>query len=209
VLGKLPVEQSEPILSHVIDQLIAKKLSSGISLELFEAVDATKSNKLKNKLAPLRSGKSVLEEYAGALTGGDKNNGAGLFFWNSTAQCVRCHAIGDNGGKVGPQLKNIGNILTREQILQAIVDPSARLSPGYGTVKVTLTDGAQVTGTLMSEDKKELIIKTSDAEPMEIPLSRISKRENYPSGMPPMGLALSKKEVRDLVEFLVNQKDGK
>jgi hypothetical protein len=76
-------------------------------------------------------------------------------------------------------------------------------------VKVTLTDGAQVTGTLMSEDKKELIIKTSDAEPMEIPLSRISKRENYPSGMPPMGLALSKKEVRDLVEFLVNQKDGK
>ncbi len=209
VLGKMPVEQSEPILSHVIDQLIAKKLSSGISLELFEAVDATKSAALKNKLAPMRSGKSVLEEYAGALTGGDKNNGAGLFFWNSTAQCVRCHAIGDNGGKVGPQLENIGNILTREQILEAIVDPSARLSPGYGTVKVTLTDGAQVTGTLMSEDKKELIIKTSDAEPIEIPLSRISKRENYPSGMPPMGLALSKKEVRDLVEFLVNQKDVK
>jgi hypothetical protein len=117
VLGKLPVEQSEPILSHVIDQLIAKKLSSGISLELFEAVDATKSNKLKNKLAPLRSGKSVLEEYAGALTGGDKNNGAGLFFWNSTAQCVRCHAIGDNGGKVGPSSR--ANKFYRRLLIQA------------------------------------------------------------------------------------------
>lgn len=209
VLGKMPVEQAEPILANVIDLLLAKKLPSGISLELFDAVDATKSEALKAKLAPLRANKNSMDEFAGALTGGDNGNGEGIFFWNSTAQCVRCHAIGDNGGKVGPQLKNIGNILTREQILQAIVEPSARLSPGYGTVKVTLTDGAQVTGTLMSEDTKEIILKTSDAEPMEIPLSRISKRENYPSGMPPMGAALSKKEIRDLVEFLVNQKDSK
>jgi quinoprotein glucose dehydrogenase len=138
--------------------------------------------------------------------GGDGGSGYGIFFYNSTAQCVRCHAIEGNGGKVGPDLSTIGSTLSREQIVEAMVDPGARLSPGFGTVKVTLTDGSEVTGTLMEENAKEIILKTSDAEPLEIELTRIAKRQNYPSGMPPMGKVLSRKEIRDLVEFLSNRK---
>jgi hypothetical protein len=41
---------------------------------------------------------------------------------------------------------------------------------------------------------------------MEIAVSRIKKRENMPSAMPPMGTLLSKRELRDLVEFLSNLK---
>jgi putative heme-binding domain-containing protein len=206
VLGKMPVEKSENILASVIDLLKKGKLTDGIRLELSEAVDATKSEKLKQQLASLPKTNSLLDEYGGTLLGGNGGSGYGIFFYNSTAQCVRCHAIDGNGGKVGPDLSNIGNILTRQQILEAMVDPSARLSPGFGTVKVTLTDGSEATGILMGENDKEIEIKTSDAEPLKIELSRISKRQNYPSGMPPMGLAMSKKEIRDMVEFLANRK---
>jgi putative membrane-bound dehydrogenase-like protein len=206
VLGKMPVEKSEAILSNVIDMLKAGKLTAGIRLELSEAVETTKSEKLKQQLASLPKTNSLMDEYAGTLLGGNGGSGYGIFFYNSTAQCVRCHAIDGNGGKVGPDLSNIGNILSREQILEALVDPGARLSPGFGTVKITLTDGDEATGILMSESDKEIELKTSDAEPLKIELSRISKRQNYPSGMPPMGLAMSKKEIRDMVEFLANRK---
>ena len=206
VLGKMPSSKSEVLLSRVIDLLREKKLSDAIRLELTEAVDASGSKLLKDQLAALPRANSTLDEFAGTLMGGNGGDGYGLFFYNSTAQCVRCHAIEGNGGKVGPDLTTIGKTLTREQILEAIVDPSARLAPGFGIVKVTLTDGSEATGTLMEENSKEIILKTSDAEPLEIELSRIAKRENYPSGMPAMGKALSKKEIRDLVEFLSGRK---
>jgi quinoprotein glucose dehydrogenase len=154
----------------------------------------------------LRSGDTTLDQYAGTLVGGNVNDGRGYFFWNSTGQCVRCHAIKDEGGKVGPSLTTIGKTLSRQQILEAIVDPSARLSPGFGTVKISLTDGSEATGILMEETEKKLILKTSDAEPLEIETTRIAKRQNFPSGMPPMGAAMSKTEIRNLVEFLASMK---
>ena len=125
-----------------------------------------------------------------------------------TAQCVRCHTLGSDGTTVGPPLGNIANELTREQLLESLIEPSARLAPGYGSVKVTLKDNQVVTGVLLEESSSELILRTAEAEPMEIPLSRISKRENLPSGMPPMRTLLSKREIRDVIEFLAGQKNS-
>jgi putative heme-binding domain-containing protein len=143
-----------------------------------------------------------MDEYMESLFGGNRNNGRNVFNYNSTVQCVRCHNMGSEGGSVGPNLAKIGGILSREQILQALIEPSARLSPGYGTVSLKLKDGQEVTGTLAKENAEELVITTSDAEPLVIPVSRIAKRENMPSSMPPMGTLLTKREIRDVVEFL-------
>jgi putative heme-binding domain-containing protein len=126
--------------------------------------------------------------------------------YNSTGQCVRCHSIDGTGGTVGPPLTNIGDKLSREELLRALIEPSARLAPGYGSVKITLKDNQVVTGILMEESDSEVIIKTADAEPLEISLSRISKRENFPSGMPPMRTLMSKREIRDMIEFLATLK---
>jgi quinoprotein glucose dehydrogenase len=207
VLSKMGADKTTTILDGLVDQLIAKKLSPGVTLELMEAVDSTHSEALISKLAKVSSNNSTLDQYAGTLIGGNRGRGRGYFFWNSAGQCVRCHSVGEQGGKVGPALTNIGNQLTREQILQALVEPSARLSPGFGMVKLTLKDGQQVTGTLMSETNEELILKTSQAEPLEVPVGRIEKRENYPSSMPPMGNTMSKAEIRDVIEFLSSLKE--
>jgi putative heme-binding domain-containing protein len=109
-------------------------------------------------------------------------------------------------GTVGPPLRGIGDALSREELLRALIEPSARLAPGYGSVRITLKDNQVVTGILMEETGNELTLKTAEAEPLEIPVSRISKRENLPSGMPPMKTLLSKREIRDVVEFLANLK---
>ena len=206
VLGKLTIDKTQEVLSGLIDQLKEKQLSPNVSLELKEAVEASGSEALKTKVAAIKPGASLMDEYMESLFGGNRNNGRNIFNNNSTAQCVRCHNMGSEGGSVGPNLSKIGGTLSREQILQALIEPSARLSPGYGTVSLKLKDGQEVSGTLAKENAEELVITTSDAEPLVIPVSRIAKRENMPSSMPPMGSLLSKREIRDVVEFLSNLK---
>ncbi len=206
VLGKLTIDKTQEVLSGLIDQLKEKQLSPNVSLELREAVDASGSDALKTKIAAVKPSASLMDEYMESLFGGNRNNGRNIFNNNSTAQCVRCHNMSGEGASVGPNLSKIGGTLSREQILQALIEPSARLSPGFGTVSLKLKDGQEVTGTLAKENAEELVITTSDAEPLVIPVSRIAKRENMPSSMPPMGSLLSKREIRDVVEFLSNLK---
>ncbi|MCK0144292.1 HEAT repeat domain-containing protein [Arenibacter sp. F26102] len=206
VLGEMPLEKSKDVLSSLIKQGNNKKLSNGVILDLTEAVEATQSEELIAQLGKLKSQGDGLQAYSETLNGGNRRDGYQYFNTNSTGQCVRCHAVGGAGGSVGPALDNIGNLLSREQILEALINPSARLSPGYGMVSVTLKDGQTITGILEEETEDELILKTSDAEPMEIALSRIDKRQNMASGMPPMGTIMSKREIRDVVEFLAELK---
>ena len=206
VLGKMDVEKSEPVLDKLIDQLAAKKLPPAIALDLAEAVDSTHSEKLIAKLQPLRASGSKTEGFLDALYGGNAGRAARYFRTNSTAQCVRCHSARGEGGTVGPDLTHIGDKLSREELLRALIEPSARISPGYGSVKITLKDGQVISGILMEEEKDKLIVKTSDAEPVELKTSRIAKRENVTSAMPPMGTLMTKREIRDMVEFLSSLK---
>ncbi len=207
VLGKMPVEKTQKVFDQLIDDLESKKLSPTLALDLSEAIEATKSEALITKLTSVKPEEgNTVAAFQEALYGGDARVGSRYFFRNSTGQCVRCHVVKGQGGEVGPELTNIGNILTREQILEALIEPSARLSPGFGMVNITLDDGQTVSGILMEENEHELIIRTSAAEPLEVAVSRIKERQNLPSSMPPMGTIMSKREIRDVVEFLSNLK---
>ncbi|WP_247234734.1 HEAT repeat domain-containing protein [Telluribacter sp. SYSU D00476] len=202
VLSTMPAAKTERILEGLVTRMGNKELSPSLNLELAEAVDSTHSEALKTRLAAFKPAGTGVAEFQEALFGGNRQQGARYFFTNSTGQCVRCHAIGGRGGAVGPDLSSVADVLTRDQLLQALIEPSARLAPGFGTVTLTLKDGQTVTGTLIHESDKELELKTSEAEPLKIAVSRIAKRENMPSSMPPMGYIMSKREIRDVVEFL-------
>jgi putative membrane-bound dehydrogenase-like protein len=202
VLGKLNLSKTQTILEDLVNQLQDKKLSPNLRLELNEAINTSGSAALKAKIAALQPNATPVDAYTAALFGGNYFEGRNIFNYNSAAQCTRCHAVGNEGGAVGPSLTKIGSTLTREQILQALIEPSARLAPGYGTVLLKLKEGQEVFGILAKETPTTLTITTSDAEPLVIPVSRIVSRENTPSSMPPMGPNLSKREIRDLVEYL-------
>ena len=207
ILGELAIEKTEPILISLIEQLKNAELDPGIALDLIESVEATGSQELIAELAPFKSDESTVDAFKETLVGGDARSGARYFYRNETGQCVRCHSMEEGtGSNVGPVLADIGSKLTREQILEALVDPSARLSPGFGNVMLTLDDGAKISGILLEERKDELLLNAGEPEPLHIALSRVKSRENLPSGMPPMGSIMSKREIRDVIEFLANQK---
>ncbi len=206
-LGKIAVEKTEKTFSDLIDRMVKKELPNEIKLDLVEAVKQSNSEKLIAKLDALKTNTgSPMDEFMDALFGGDIQAGNNVFLRNQSAECIRCHNAGGQGGEVGPSLKGIGGRLTREQILQALIEPSARIAPGYGSVSLKLSNGEEVTGTLLAENEHEIKLKTNEAEPLKIEISRIKSRENFPSGMPPMGSLLTKREIRDVVEYLSSLK---
>ncbi len=205
-IAKMPVDNSQEVLADLIERMVANKLPAGIRLDLIEAVEATQAEKLVAKLDALKTKGTLTDEYKDALYGGNLQLGNAIFYRNQSVECIRCHNAGGEGGVVGPSLKGIGSRLTREQILQALIEPSARIAPGYGILSLKLTDGQEVTGTVIQETDDEIQLKTSEAEPLRIATARIKSRENYPSSMPPMGGLMSKREIRDVVEFLASLK---
>ncbi|NND35290.1 MAG: c-type cytochrome, partial [Saprospiraceae bacterium] len=209
VLGTMPQEKTQSIFEEILERWERGSISPEVKLDIAEAIDSSKVAPLIQKLESLRSKSTLMDEYAETMYGGSRREGWRIFNQHATAQCTRCHTLesGDHElSTVGPPLSNVGNILSRKQILQAIIEPSARISPGYGVVMLTLVDDEVLTGTLLEEKENELVIKANNPEPIRVQIDRIAKRENLPSSMPAVVSFLSKREIRDLVEFLANLK---
>ncbi|MDO3386755.1 HEAT repeat domain-containing protein [Gilvimarinus sp. SDUM040013] len=204
-LSNIKAPEAYQVLAAELNKLKAGDIVPAVKLELVNAAEAAAQPELTQLLAEYEAAKDQsdpIAKYAEALEGGDASNGFGIFSYNSTAQCVRCHIIGPRGSKVGPELTDIGSKLTREQLLESMVAPGARIAPGYGRTTVTLQDGSSVDGLFEAESETTITVKTNDGQSREIARADIAEQSYSPSGMPPMGLLLDKGQLRDLVEYL-------
>ena len=104
-------------------------------------------------------------------------------------------------------MNGVARRLTRPQILEALISPSARLAPGYGVVTVDLKSGKTLSGILQGESNNNITLKAGTGAVEVIPKDQIAKRVNAPSSMPDMKAILSKKEIRDVVSFLSTLKE--
>ena len=107
------------------------------------------------------------------------------------------------GTNVGPPLAKIGATLSRDQLVESLLEPSARIAPGFGTVSLTLRKGDKVVGTLRDETPTHVVL-LEGTPPVERRIAKadIAERSNPVSPMPPYGLILKPREIRDIVEFL-------
>ena len=204
-LGKLSIKNTRPVFESLLHQMETNQLPPDILLELSEAIDSSRAPELisRYKTASSKLSKDALTAaYAGALYGGDADKGTRLFFKGESAQCIKCHAYDDKGGNAGPRLNGVAKRLSRQLILESLINPSARLAPGYGVVNLTLKSGQSVAGILESENNKSIILKAGNNQKQVIAKNDISKRENAASSMMEVKDYLTKKEIRDLVSFL-------
>lgn len=209
-LGKLPVANSGKYFDELLNKMAAGKLAPDIYLELGEAIDSTGSPELITRYKDINakiSPDDLTAAYAGSLSGGDADRGRGILFRNQNAQCMKCHAYDDRGGNAGPRLNGVAARLTRPQILEALISPSARLAPGFGFATVELKDGKKLSGILQMENNSTITLKSGDQPAQVIQKSQIANRQNSPSSMPDMKNVLSKREIRDVVSFLATLKE--
>jgi quinoprotein glucose dehydrogenase len=67
-----------------------------------------------------------------SLEGGDVDRGRRIVTGHVGAQCLRCHALGGGGGHAGPSLEGVAARHDRRGLLESLVNPNAKLAPGFG-----------------------------------------------------------------------------
>lgn len=216
LLGPVEDEAAVEIFTRQLANLDKEK--PGALLDLLEAAALQNDPRVVELLVAYNAALDATDPLAAfrpALKGGSVANGKEIFVTHAVGQCAKCHKVGGDGGVAGPDLTGIGTRHDAEYILESLVAPSAVVVPGYGLTMISLKDGESVGGALLRENDDEVVLKIPDPEnPTQffekaIPLEDIASRQPPVSAMPPMGLAMKKSEVRDLVAYLSSLKEKK
>ncbi len=204
-LANVKAPEAEAVFRTQMQLLIDGKIAPQVQLEVITAAEQLGTPELKQLLADYESKKdpnNPLDMYREAIYGGDAKKGVALFRYSNTTQCIRCHMVGSRGNKVGPDLTTIATRISPEQMLEALVAPAARIAPGFGRVTVVKKNGERIEGSFDAETKTDVTITANNAT-QTIARAEIEKLEfGGISPMPPMGLGLTKTELRDLVAYL-------
>jgi putative heme-binding domain-containing protein len=141
------------------------------------------------------------------LDGGDPARGKAVFA-SDRAGCTKCHVIKGDERRAGPDLGVIGDKFGREQLVQAVLEPSARIHPDYGTIVATTTDGKVHTGVLRKRTRDELQLLDAEGRLVRIPLAEIDEEKRTGTSLMPAGQhrALTTGQFADLIAYLESLK---
>jgi putative heme-binding domain-containing protein len=148
-----------------------------------------------------------LKKYEPLLTGGNVKRGREVFFSNKVA-CSTCHAIGEVGGNVGPDLTKVGATRSGRDLLESILLPSASFAQGYENYRVTTTNGEELIGILARQSADAVILRGASGAEIQAPRSQIQNIARSPISIMPEGLeqGMTADEFRDLLMFLQSLK---
>jgi putative heme-binding domain-containing protein len=187
-----------------LNQLAGGKLDDLLKNYPAEVHDAAKPLLTKIE-TERRSRLKRLKELEPLLSGGDVGRGRRVFFGQKAA-CFGCHAIGSDGGRLGPDLTSIGSIRSGRDLIEAIVFPSASFVPGYEPYRIE-TSSDLLTGVIGSQTPEAVILKTGANAESHIPRGEIKSMVPGTVSIMPEGLdsALTRDELLDLLAFLQAQ----
>ncbi|MBO0699098.1 MAG: c-type cytochrome, partial [Zavarzinella sp.] len=208
-LAENPSAGSDALIEEWLDKVAAKTAPPELWLDVLEAAGKSKSERIKRRLAGFENArpKDDLGKYREALAGGDSGRGRDIFLHKAAVECQRCHKLDGQGGEVGPPLNGVGR-QTREYLLESIILPSKAIAKGYESILITTVDGKTVSGVLKSEDNKDVHLMTAEGKLVTVKKDEIDDRRATKSAMPEdLPTKLTKRELRDLVEFLSGLKD--
>jgi len=138
--------------------------------------------------------------------GGNAERGRELFHQAEKSLCLKCHRLGNEGGKIGPDLAGIGSRFSRIHILESILEPSRTIAPSYGTLAVALANGQVLSGVVIAEDNETLTLGDTQGKTQGIRKADIEERLLQPKSTMPEGLEqkFSDREFLDLVAYLTS-----
>jgi putative heme-binding domain-containing protein len=112
--------------------------------------------------------------------------------------------VGDQGGRIGPDLSKIGAIRSGRDLLEAIVSPSSSFVRGYEPYLVASREGRQYMGTLARETVDAIVLNTSEGAEVRIPRASIEELQQGRVSIMPQGLdtQLTREQLADLLAFL-------
>ena len=136
---------------------------------------------------------------AGERAAGNAINGERIF----SANCSSCHRVNGRGGRLGPDLSQIGN-QPRQALARSIREASASFTIGYEPVTLVTRDGQQIRGARRSEDPFSIqIMDTRERLQGYLKTDLRDVTRDTKSLMPDYGPdRLSDQDLTDLLGFL-------
>lgn len=121
--------------------------------------------------------------------------------------CAACHQVAGVGAKIGPQLDGIGN-RGADRLLEDVLDPNRNVDAAFRATTLQLADGRTLTGLLLREEGKTLVLADPAGKEVRIPADDVDKRSL--SALSPMpanfDTTVPEAEFFHLLAFLLEQR---
>lgn len=142
-----------------------------------------------------------LEHYFQVLADGAGNPYPGKKLYMQ--MCGKCHVLHALGGQIGPDLTSFKRDDLRS-MLTNIINPSAEIREGFGTLIATTVDGRVVTGFLVEQDPQVVVLRTAEGQTVSLDRGEIDELVPQKKSIMPEGQlkALTEEQVRDLFAYL-------
>ena len=146
---------------------------------------------------------------------GDPAEGKVVF--EEQGDCSRCHMVDGRGGRLGPDLSDVGWKRSASFLKESILEPTAEIGNSsetfvdgtrrYWPVTLTLADGNSVQGVVLNEDSYSIQVMDEEERLLAYSKKLLKEiRRGQVSAMPTFQDDLSEAEVDDLVAYLASLK---
>jgi putative heme-binding domain-containing protein len=206
--GKGPDLTDDRWIHGDTDDDIARVIREGVAKTTMKKLgDSLKEEQIRKLVAYIRSlarspGESTWKPYIG----GDPQLGRLLFFdVKGKAQCARCHALGGEGGRVGPPLDRIASRRSPEFVMESILLPSKDIDPQYETVQVLTSAGRPIVGLRVNESNFSIQLREENGRFHSFLKKDLEEIVVLKKSLMPENIAelLTVKELHDLFAFLM------
>jgi putative heme-binding domain-containing protein len=139
---------------------------------------------------------------------GNVERGRKLFFTVEKSNCLKCHRLGEQGEKIGPELTGIGSRFSRIHIVESLLEPSRTIAAGFQSQTVAMQDGRVLSGLKISETADTLILADNQGKKHSLLKADIEESKLHAGSIMPDGLekTLTVDEFVDLISYLTSEK---
>ena len=190
-----------PAPSKAIAELREAAAKDPTSLELIDRIAGKK---------PVRPALTETAAWLKRLEGSaDPEAGRRIFFHPYGPGCYKCHRMGERGGQAGPDLSAVGGSLTRERIVESILQPSKEIAPMFIPWTLLMTDGTTKVGLFVGgTNNNTQVYVDSNGQRFEVRPEDVENRKPASTSIMPADLAdsMTDQEFRDILAFLERAK---
>ncbi len=137
---------------------------------------------------------------------GDPALGRALFFdTKSKVLCSKCHSVGGEGGRIGPNLDRIASRRAPEYLMESILRPSQDIAPEFESVAVATKNGKVITGIRMNETNFSIQLHEENGRFHSFLKRDLEEVKTLKKSLMPENFAevMTVKELHDLFAFLM------
>ena len=133
---------------------------------------------------------------------GDPARGEAVF-WGKGG-CGNCHAAGNRGNRIGPDLSRIGRQRSVGYLRESLLAPDADIVNNFNGVTVVTADGEAVRGIARSVDDFNVVLQEFSGAVRSFLRGELRSVSSDPQSlMPAYGKALSAAEIDDVLAYLL------